>query len=86
MGSSLNIHCTDASVSVTLIKEGGVRLCLYLYKSSKSEDLSLDKTVTVSRQKFAIYRKNSAAKLASGSTLMMCLAVFCKIMCFLSLL
>ena len=86
MGSSLNIHCTDTSVSVTLIKEGAVRLCLYLYKSSKSEDLSLDKTMTVSRQKFAVYRKNSAAKLASGSTLMTGLAILCKVMYFLSLL
>ena len=53
---------------------------MYLCESSKSEDLFLDNTVTVSRQKFSVYSKNSATKLASSSTLLIWLGVvFCKI-------
>ena len=75
LGSCLDIQCTDEHVSVTLTKQGPVKLNIFLYKSSKSELLSLGHVRKLPRQKFAV-KSSSATHGSKFSTLMMGFAVF----------
>ena len=75
LGSCLDIQCTDEHVTLTLTKQGPVKLNIFLYKSSKSELLSLGHVCKLPRQKFAV-KSSSATHGSNFSTLMMGFAVF----------
>ena len=74
LGSCLDIQCTDEHVKVTLTKQGPVQLNIFLYKSSKSELLSLGHVRKLPRQKFAV-KSSSAAHGSNFSTIVMGIAV-----------